>query len=90
MERLNKIFADWAKDDKKTELASEKVELTIIQDLKSGLNKTNSQIDALVKSEDKLDKAINVANKVAEELKSVNKNSKSIMSDISNVITLFF
>ena len=27
MERLNKIFAEWAKDDKKTELASEKVEL---------------------------------------------------------------
>ena len=29
MERLNKIFAEWAKDDKKTELASEKVELTV-------------------------------------------------------------
>jgi len=87
--QLNKVFSKLAKEDKKTELASEKVELTIIQDLKSGLNKTNSQIDALVKSEDKLDKAINAANKVAEELKSVNKDSKYIMSDISNVITLF-
>lgn len=33
MERLNKIFADWAKDDKKTELASEKVELTVVGDI---------------------------------------------------------
>ena len=35
MERLNKIFADWAKEDKKTELASQKVELGIIDDIAS-------------------------------------------------------
>jgi len=35
MERLNKIFAEWAKDDKKTELASEKVELSIKGDFDS-------------------------------------------------------
>jgi len=34
MERLNKIFAEWAKQDKKTELASEKIELAIIDDLR--------------------------------------------------------
>jgi vacuolar-type H+-ATPase subunit I/STV1 len=33
MERLNKIFAEWAKEDKKTELASEKVELSLVDDL---------------------------------------------------------
>jgi len=33
MERLNKIFAEWAKQDKRTELASEKVELGIIDDV---------------------------------------------------------
>ena len=30
MERLNKIFAEWAKQDNKTELASEKVELNLM------------------------------------------------------------
>jgi len=33
MERLNKIFADWAKQDKRTELKSEKVELSLVDDL---------------------------------------------------------
>ena len=33
MERLNRIFAEWAKQDKKTELASQKVELGIIDDI---------------------------------------------------------
>ena len=32
MERLNKIFAEWAKHDKRTELKSEKVELTVLVD----------------------------------------------------------
>ena len=44
MERLNKIFADWAKEDKKTELASEKVELGLVDDL----NKALENSDALV------------------------------------------
>ena len=35
MERLNKIFAEWAKQDKKTELASEKVELGLIDEFKA-------------------------------------------------------
>ena len=32
MERLNRIFAEWAKDEKRTELASEKIELGLMQD----------------------------------------------------------
>ena len=44
MERLNKIFADWAKQDKRTELASEKVELGLVDDL----NKALENSDALV------------------------------------------
>lgn len=44
MERLNKIFAEWAKEDKKTELASEKVELGLVDDL----NKALENSDALV------------------------------------------
>ncbi len=46
MERLNKIFANWAKDDKKTELASEKVELGLIDDIKKDLS--NAELDAYI------------------------------------------
>ena len=32
MERLNRIFAEWAKAEKRTELASERVELNVVED----------------------------------------------------------
>ena len=44
MERLNKIFADWAKEDKKTELASEKIELGLVDDLNKALENSDSLI----------------------------------------------
>ncbi len=47
MERLNKIFAEWAKQDKKTELASEKVELGLIDDLNKALDSSEQIIDRL-------------------------------------------
>ena len=50
--QLNKVFSKLAKEDKKTELASEKVELGIVEDLK----KQKKKIDSLGK---KFDKAIN-------------------------------
>jgi len=56
MERLNKIFAEWAKDDKKTELASEKVELGLIDDL----NKETSKIEKAKKE------ITNEANKISK------------------------
>ncbi len=57
MERLNKIFADWAKDDKKTELASERVELANAQELlryAKGVRVFGKNIDI---SEEQLEKA---------------------------------
>jgi len=45
MERLNKIFAEWAKQDKKTELASEKVELGLIDDLNKALDSSEDVIE---------------------------------------------
>ena len=39
MERLNRIFAEWAKDEKRTELASEKIELNAVKDFDSSFNK---------------------------------------------------
>ena len=47
MERLNKIFAEWAKQDKKTELASEKIELGLIDDLNKALDSSEQIIDRL-------------------------------------------
>lgn len=38
MERLNKIFTDWAKEDKKTELASERVELAGVKDIEKAIS----------------------------------------------------
>ena len=52
MERLNKIFAEWAKQDKKTELASQKVELGLVDDLDKNATQANDilkQLDPLVK-----------------------------------------
>mgnify|MGYP001198075421 CR=1 FL=1 len=47
MERLNKIFAEWAKQDKRTELASQKVELGLIDDLNKALDSSEQIIDRL-------------------------------------------
>ena len=44
MERLNKIFAEWAKQDKRTELKSEKVELGLIDDLNKALDSSQDVI----------------------------------------------
>jgi hypothetical protein len=44
MERLNKIFAEWAKQDKQTELASQKVELGLVDDLNKALENSDSLI----------------------------------------------
>ena len=47
MERLNKIFADWAKEDKRMELASQKVELGLIDDLNKALDNSEEVIGRL-------------------------------------------
>jgi hypothetical protein len=58
MERLNKIFADWAKEDKKTELASEKVELGIIDDIASLKKETLKDLANANKAEAAVKKAV--------------------------------
>ena len=60
MERLNKIFADWAKDDKKTELASEKVELNIMQDFENAL-------DSLIDGNSQGNRSKNEAKKIIDD-----------------------
>ena len=62
MERLNKIFAEWAKDDKKTELKSEKVELARKA---PSVEKDFQKLDVkLQKAEDKIDKAFTTYKKI--------------------------
>ena len=61
MERLNRIFAEWAKDEKRTELASERIELASIKDLdkkikqiftdQKKLDKINPAIEKLLKDQ---------------------------------------
>jgi len=58
MERLNKIFADWAKEDKKTELASQKVELGIIDDIASLKKETLKDLANANKAEAAVKKAV--------------------------------
>jgi len=81
MERLNKIFADWAKDDKKTELASEKVELASTKDL-------DRKLKQLFAQQKKLDKINPAIEKLIEDQKSAKnmldvfvRESESILSE---------
>jgi len=59
--QLNKVFSKLAKEDKKTELASEKVELGAIQDL----DKLNSKIEKSIKE---FNKAIGNTKKAEKDL----------------------
>jgi len=83
MERLNKIFADWAKDDKKTELKSEKVELASVADLKKASNKAFNSIE---KNQVNLSKLVDAKNKVRESSADMLK----IKKELDNLKTDFF
>ena len=81
MERLNKIFADWAKEDKKTELKSEKVELASTKDL-------DRKLKQLFEQQKKLDKINPAIEKLIEDQKSAKnmldvfvRESESILSE---------
>jgi len=74
MERLNKIFADWAKQDK-TELKSEKVELGLADDLK----KLNSSIS---KIENDLRQKAKKGFELVEAQKELNQNKQQISKDL--------
>jgi len=61
--QLNKVFSKLAKEDKKTKLASEKVELGAIQDL----DKLNSKIEKSIKE---FNKAIGATKKAIDKAKA--------------------
>jgi len=66
MERLNKIFAEWAKDDKKTELKSEKIELSLVDDAKTVVKKANVEFDKLDKAENNYQSSISKFEKIRD------------------------
>ena len=81
MERLNKIFAEWAKEDKRTELKSEKVELASTKDL-------DRKLKQLFAQQKKLDKINPAIEKLIEDQKSAKnmldvfvRESESILSE---------
>jgi len=77
MERLNKIFADWAKEDK-TELKSEKVQLGLIDDIKKDLNNAEKDIKSFIKDREQIikftDKAIKNGNAYVTSALKLNDN----------------
>ena len=95
MERLNKIFADWAKDDK-TELASEKVELNLVMDAKKIVKQANVEFDKLDKAENNYQSAISKFEKIrdvfleadAQTLGSKNR-LKKVISEMDKIKNQF-
>jgi len=77
MERLNKIFADWAKEDK-TELKSEKVQLGLIDDIKKDLSNAEKDIKSFIKDREQIikftDKAIKNGNAYVTAALKLNDN----------------
>jgi len=87
MERLNKIFAEWAKEDKRTELKSEKVELARKA---PSVEKDFQKLDVkLQKAEDKIDKAFTTYKKNWAEfqssIKEVAQDRKELEGDIAEI-----
>lgn len=100
MERLNKIFAEWAKDDKKTELASERVELAIIDDYNAIIDKANnfrqqasvlySKTEGSMKSASiQMDLAVKQAEKIEKMAKDLGINSPVNLSKVKSKATEF-
>ena len=70
MERLNKIFADWAKEDKKTELASQKVELALADNYEKAVKKYSQEYSNFAKQVDNAYVSIREIEKAIREAKS--------------------
>ena len=77
MERLNKIFAEWAKEENKTELASKKIELSIKSDVDS-MNKEARSIEGERKKFiTDLRKDLSSVKKILTDAKQLAKNGSS-------------
>jgi len=78
MERLNKIFAEWAKQDKRTELASQKVELGLVDDLNKALENSDALVnDIKVDNKRILDMEKRINERLKEQSKLVSNEKKS-------------
>ena len=82
--QLNKIFSKLAKEDKKTELASEKVELNIAKDIASLSKEGQKKRTASMKAQDKIlskideyNDALSKVDDLKKEIPSYIKQAKS-------------
>ena len=80
MERLNRIFAEWAKEDK-TELKSERVELASTKDLDRKLKQLFAQQKKLDKINPELEKLIEDQKSAKNMLDLFVRESESILSE---------
>lgn len=86
MERLNKIFAEWAKQENKTELASQKVELGIIDDLKKDIQNAKNELKGAENLHKAAEKDNDLVNKyIAEKVEAEAKLQKATKERSSTV-----
>ena len=76
--QLNKVFSKLAKADKKTELASQKVELGLVDDIAKGLNASEDLVDAIKSS-------VSFAEKVAKDRSALLKDLPKLLKESNNV-----
>jgi len=90
MERLNKIFADWAKEDKRTELKSEKVELAVIDDIRADFKIVTTQRDnivtALKKVSSEAKKGLSAANDGLKKVNEFKNKAKDLGIDFPKIV----
>ena len=84
MERLNKIFADWAKEDKKTELASQKVELGLVDDLLAQTKESKTILNDIENFGKQVEKKIEEVNAIKKQLKSEISATKKIQKSLNS------
>ena len=80
--QLNKVFSKLAKEDKKTELASEKVELGIMQDLSKAVKKHIAERKSV---DNALDKWFNDLFKVRDRFGKIEGTYKSFTSSTNDM-----
>lgn len=76
--QLNKVFSKLAKEDKKTELKSEKVELALADDIAKALKASEDVLDGSERS-------VNFAEKVAKDRNALLKDLPKLLKESNSV-----
>ena len=76
-EVFNKLFKE-----EKVELATQKIELANVNDLKNAVSSAKKEVSSLIKLNDKLEQAIVNANKIRVSLKAKNSSANGVLNAI--------